>query len=370
MLPYREYNDPTNVDFTKYGKTGGLSEHNFFRNNERQGTLPGAEPPIPNNGRPIGALPGIGEGEFRDAGARGGADETDSTAPGHETFAGHADTQTGPYSEVTGFEANNHNIGNMVDGVMGAASFAASPMVGMGKLGLEMAGYDVPSVFPDVETLLDSLLGGPEQVDDPNNALGWGPGNLADEQSNATAYDDVDVGAATEAAGIENDTATDAHGVGTDTDASTSTASGSTDTQGAVGSESASSQADNNDPEAGIDEGDPSVICDFLYTQGLLDTDINAHDQAYGKTLSVTVVAGYHVWAKPFVRSMKRHYWVMMFGALLGRSWAKEVAYQAGMDIKRPKLGRFLHWAGVPVCRFIGKHIVLRRSRKMTHGYI
>jgi hypothetical protein len=95
------------------------------------------------------------------------------------------------------------------------------------------------------------------------------------------------------------------------------------------------------------DLGD-SLICTELHRQGILPTHIYYADSAFGKTLPITTVRGYHLFARPYVRLMTKSKTATWAASVLALPWANEMAYRMGTISKGNKFGAFLLWTGVP----------------------
>jgi hypothetical protein len=104
--------------------------------------------------------------------------------------------------------------------------------------------------------------------------------------------------------------------------------------------------------------GAGSVICTQLFKQGLLPREVFRADQAYGAMLIRTrpeVMAGYHFWAMPIVRAMKRHRWIAKLAAPIVRPWAQHMAHEMGANCADNAFGRVLMSAFLPICGWIGR---------------
>ena len=89
--------------------------------------------------------------------------------------------------------------------------------------------------------------------------------------------------------------------------------------------------------------------------QGLLDKAIWRADLAYTrKHLSLTTVRGYHLWAIPYVRMMRRSPWAQRIIRPLATWRAEELAFQMGVLPKPNLKGKVLRWIGEPICFAIG----------------
>jgi hypothetical protein len=99
------------------------------------------------------------------------------------------------------------------------------------------------------------------------------------------------------------------------------------------------------------------VICGELYRQGLLDQDTYYGDLAYAVGLDSEVVAGYQLWAKPYVELMKVSKVATYLAYPIGKAWATEMAYRAGFLSKGSLAGKIISNLGEPICKIIGKAI-------------
>lgn len=95
------------------------------------------------------------------------------------------------------------------------------------------------------------------------------------------------------------------------------------------------------------------VICTELHAQGLLDTDLYALDVAYTPGLHPAVVRGYHWWAIPYVRLMRRSALATRIARPLATWRARAIAYEVG---KGPFCwrGAMVRAIGEPLCFAIG----------------
>lgn len=105
------------------------------------------------------------------------------------------------------------------------------------------------------------------------------------------------------------------------------------------------------------------IICTELYHQGLMDHDTFEADQAFGRIMwqkDPAVMVGYHAWARPLVRLMKRSRLFTKVVAFFALPWAKEMDHRMGAQHNGSKFGKALMAFGVPFCRLIGKALKKR----------
>lgn len=99
------------------------------------------------------------------------------------------------------------------------------------------------------------------------------------------------------------------------------------------------------------------VICTELNHQGLLSDDLLALDRAYTLSLSDEVIRGYHVWAVPFVRMMRKHSLITKIALPLAIWRAEEIAYQMGVRQTPHYRGKAVRVIGESICWVIGHFV-------------
>ncbi|MEW6671774.1 MAG: hypothetical protein AB1427_08720 [Thermodesulfobacteriota bacterium] len=101
------------------------------------------------------------------------------------------------------------------------------------------------------------------------------------------------------------------------------------------------------------DEGSPddSVLCSELFRQGYLPETWYRADQAYAQKVAPEVVAGYHIWAKPLVRQIRKRKWLLHLARVFVTPWAKHMAFKMQVIKRRSVFGAFLEFVGIPLCR-------------------
>ena len=106
----------------------------------------------------------------------------------------------------------------------------------------------------------------------------------------------------------------------------------------------------------------PTVLCGALHSHGLLPDEVYRSDQEYGRELERNdpdVMRGYHAWASPIARLMRRCRTLSAVLSVLILPWAHEIHGSSNW------LGRLYVRAGIPVCRWIGKRI-RKRNRAVA----
>jgi hypothetical protein len=112
-------------------------------------------------------------------------------------------------------------------------------------------------------------------------------------------------------------------------------------------------------------EASGKVICTELYHQGLMSEQIYKADQAFGKIQDLEVMIGYHAWALPVVRLMKRSKAATWLAHKIATPWANQMAFEMGVVDKPNLIGMIMMVVGIPCCRLIGK----LKGKRVSHGY-
>ena len=99
--------------------------------------------------------------------------------------------------------------------------------------------------------------------------------------------------------------------------------------------------------------GPGKIICLESHRQGLLDTKIFEADEAWGDIIPKIVLDGYHLWAKPVVRKMRKSRSFSKKVAWLAKPVAKEAAKQMGVG-EGSKIGLAMLCVGMPICAILG----------------
>jgi len=101
--------------------------------------------------------------------------------------------------------------------------------------------------------------------------------------------------------------------------------------------------------------GNSRVICTELVRQGLMAPRLQRLDIAYTlRHLSPATVRGYHAWAVPYVRLMKRSHLATRLVEPLARWRAEEIAFRMKSRSRPHYRGRVVRWLGEPVCWALG----------------
>ena len=106
------------------------------------------------------------------------------------------------------------------------------------------------------------------------------------------------------------------------------------------------------------DDGKSRVICTQLLREGALDRHLWQCDMRFTlETLSPATIRGYHFWAVPYVRLMRRFPLASAIVRPLAVWRAKEVAYQLGHRPEPHYGGKIVRVLGESVCWLLG-HVV------------
>lgn len=101
-----------------------------------------------------------------------------------------------------------------------------------------------------------------------------------------------------------------------------------------------------------------SVICTELFRQGVISSEWYIADHQYAqKYISETVIRGYHYWAIPVTKLMKKSVFITNLVKPFGKAWAQHMAYKMGVTNKDSLLGGILETIGMPISYYIGEHI-------------
>lgn len=100
---------------------------------------------------------------------------------------------------------------------------------------------------------------------------------------------------------------------------------------------------------------DQKVICTELVRQGLFSrADYLAGARYVEEHLTERHVRGYHAWALPIVRRMRRSRRVTAFWRALAQARADHIAFLNGEALRRNRLGAALCIIGHPICYLVG----------------
>ena len=119
--------------------------------------------------------------------------------------------------------------------------------------------------------------------------------------------------------------------------------------------------------------GESRVICTELRRRALIDRETYAADIEHARTrISETTIRGYHLWAIPLVRLMRRGgVWgrvaIRLFRALA--TWrAEELAHVMGRRSRGNLKGKIVRLAIEPICFVIGTCVPAQNYRVLYQG--
>lgn len=97
------------------------------------------------------------------------------------------------------------------------------------------------------------------------------------------------------------------------------------------------------------------VICTHFFRKGMLDQEVWRADMEFTfKNLSQTTVRGYHVWAIPYVRLMRKSPLAEKIMRPIAIWRAEELAYKMGALEKGNRKGKMVRAILEPTCFAIG----------------
>jgi hypothetical protein len=106
---------------------------------------------------------------------------------------------------------------------------------------------------------------------------------------------------------------------------------------------------------SGGDGGGSPVICTQLFSMGIMSANLYQGEGEHAKNIPNVIRRGYHFWAVPFVRGMRKNQLLFKLGKTLGLSWAQYAAHKANPDKFAPNyLGTFINAIGIPICAALG----------------
>lgn len=102
-------------------------------------------------------------------------------------------------------------------------------------------------------------------------------------------------------------------------------------------------------------KGGSRVICTHFLAAGQMDRRLWALDMRFTAShLSPVVERGYHFWAIPYVRLMRKYHWAEKIMLPLALWRAEEIAYQMGEAPTPNYKGKLIRLVGESTCWFIG----------------
>lgn len=124
---------------------------------------------------------------------------------------------------------------------------------------------------------------------------------------------------------------------------------------GGVGFAAVATQSVYNGGLSGSGNSSGRVICTHFYRRGRLTRELWRADLEFTfANLSPTTIRGYHYWAIPYVRLMRRSPLAERIMYPLAKARAEEIAFQAGRRNKGSVAGKIVRLVGEPICYVIG----------------
>lgn len=103
------------------------------------------------------------------------------------------------------------------------------------------------------------------------------------------------------------------------------------------------------------DSGSSRVICTHFYQKGMLSRKLWRADMEYTlKHLPQSMVNGYHLWAIPYVKLMRKSPLAEKLMYPIAYHRAREIAYQMGYASKGSIRGKIFRAILEPICLFLG----------------
>ena len=109
-------------------------------------------------------------------------------------------------------------------------------------------------------------------------------------------------------------------------------------------------------------DGGTRVICTELERQGLMEAELLQTDIVFTQRhIAMKTVQGYHLWAVPYVRLMKKSTIVTRLVKPFANWRAEEIAFQMGTRTRPHYRGKAVRYIGEPVCWLLGWMMTLQR---------
>jgi hypothetical protein len=110
------------------------------------------------------------------------------------------------------------------------------------------------------------------------------------------------------------------------------------------------------DDEGRFKKGKGRVICThFVKTEAMSKRLWELDVQFTASRLSAPTIHGYHLWAIPYVRLMRKHTWAEWIMLPLATWRANEIAFQMGECASPSYRGKLVRLVGEPLCYCLGR---------------
>ena len=124
-----------------------------------------------------------------------------------------------------------------------------------------------------------------------------------------------------------------------------------------------------NEGSAGAGSSNGRVICTHFFRKGEIDRSVWRADIEFtAKHLSPTTVRGYHYWAIPYVRLMRRSKLAEDIMRPLALARARELAFQMGSLESGSLFGKMVRMTLEPVCFLIGVFVEQKEFASLWQG--
>lgn len=125
-------------------------------------------------------------------------------------------------------------------------------------------------------------------------------------------------------------------------------------------------RAANTASDDGGGGGGGTVLCTALHDHGEIPTKIYKADIKHGRRLGEGVMRGYHFWAIPVTKIMRKNKIVYAIMKPIVKAWSYQMAYKEGVYPNGNFLGFLLESIGAPLCGVLGK--MLKKKRRYSNG--
>jgi hypothetical protein len=100
--------------------------------------------------------------------------------------------------------------------------------------------------------------------------------------------------------------------------------------------------------------GDSRVVCTELHRQGIISDKLYQAERIYGCSLSTIIIKGYHHWAIPLVRRMRKSSLLTKLVYYISKPMLQEMAHRADKSFDSSLMGSVMLSFGIPLCYIVG----------------
>lgn len=137
---------------------------------------------------------------------------------------------------------------------------------------------------------------------------------------------------------------------------------------GSLSKRDRSSKSDSPSRSSSDSDGGSRVICTHLVKTGRMDRTLWRADMEFTEKLSEATIRGYHFWAIPYVKLMRRSSFAEQLILPFAKARAIEVGYLMGVRAKGSLLGKFVRLIGESACWIIGVCVSSRDWRSLYNS--